>query len=126
MVARVLLTAQEAGAFKIGEPVRSILARATGPGTGGGELLGGIALTAFVVTDSRDRPARDRLAVGQDKVDARGRAAGIAATHHAIERDRKSVVEGKSVSVRVDIGCSRIVKKKHKQRHIIDNTTYIQ
>src|SRR3546814_5150800 len=86
MVARVLLTAQEAGAFKIGEPVRSILARATGPGTGGGELLGGIALTAFVVTDFRDRPARDRLAVGQDKVDARGRAAGLAATHHAIER----------------------------------------
>src|SRR3546814_7662463 len=54
------------------------------PIAGGGELLGGIALTAFVVTDFRDRPARDRLAVGQDKVDARGRAAGIAAT------DRKS------------------------------------
>src|SRR3546814_15641686 len=42
MVARVLLTAQEAGALKLGEPVRSILARALGPGTGGGALLGGI------------------------------------------------------------------------------------
>src|SRR3546814_13861256 len=27
-------------------------------------------------------------------------------------RDRKSVVEGKSVSVRVDLGCRRILKKK--------------
>src|SRR3546814_13385237 len=30
------------------------------------------------------------------------------------ERDRKSVVEGKSVSVRVDLGCRRIIKKKKK------------
>src|SRR3546814_13645722 len=29
--------------------------------------------------------------------------------------DRKSVVEGKSVSVRVDRGCRRIIKKKKKQ-----------
>src|SRR3546814_20968285 len=28
--------------------------------------------------------------------------------------DRKSVVEGKSVSVRVDLGGRRIIKKKHK------------
>src|SRR3546814_21102413 len=27
--------------------------------------------------------------------------------------DRKSVVSGQSVSVRVDLGCSRIIKKKH-------------
>src|SRR3546814_15338289 len=33
----------------------------------------------------------------------------------AVTRDRKSVVEGKSVSVRVDLGGSRIIKKKkHK------------
>src|SRR3546814_16364929 len=31
--------------------------------------------------------------------------------------DRKSVVEGKSVSVRVDLGGSRIIKKKKKQNH---------
>src|SRR3546814_21099878 len=31
------------------------------------------------------------------------------------QRDRKSVVEGKSVSVRVDIGGRRIIKKKQKE-----------
>src|SRR3546814_5602391 len=31
-----------------------------------------------------------------------------------IQRDRKSVVSGKSVSVRVDLGGRRIIKKKHK------------
>src|SRR3546814_12570883 len=31
-------------------------------------------------------------------------------------RDRKSVVEGKSVSVRVDLGGRRIIKKKTKKR----------
>src|SRR3546814_15775713 len=31
--------------------------------------------------------------------------------------DRKSVAEGKSVSVRVDIGGSRILKKKKKRKH---------
>src|SRR3546814_13543818 len=30
--------------------------------------------------------------------------------------DRKSVVEGKSVSVRVDLGCRRIIKKKKKKK----------
>src|SRR3546814_15042850 len=32
------------------------------------------------------------------------------------EPDRKSVVEGKSVSVRVDLGGRRIIKKKKKER----------
>src|SRR3546814_18669765 len=32
--------------------------------------------------------------------------------HRRQLRDRKSVVEGKSVSVRVDVGCRRIIKKK--------------
>src|SRR3546814_2777671 len=31
-----------------------------------------------------------------------------------IDRDRKSVVEGKSVSVRVDLGGRRIIKKKRR------------
>src|SRR3546814_10963256 len=34
-----------------------------------------------------------------------------------VRRDRKSVVEGKSVSVRVDHGGRRISKKKKKRRH---------
>src|SRR3546814_17214632 len=37
--------------------------------------------------------------------------------NHGIDRiDRKSVVEGKSVSVRVDLGGRRIIKKKKKNR----------
>src|SRR3546814_13082288 len=35
-------------------------------------------------------------------------------------RDRKSVVEGKSVSVRVDLGGRRIIKKKITQRNNIN------
>src|SRR3546814_17087029 len=34
-----------------------------------------------------------------------------------MHRDRKSVVEGKSVSVRVDLGGRRIIKKKNKRQH---------
>src|SRR3546814_18827022 len=40
-------------------------------------------------------------------------AARLAAHHHhAVGQDRQSVVKGKSVSVRVDLGGSRIIKKK--------------
>src|SRR3546814_20901114 len=50
--------------------------------------------------ESRDAPYRITIEIGQntesaDKV-----------------RDRKSVVSGKSVSVRVDLGCRRIIQKK--------------
>src|SRR3546814_10930142 len=38
----------------------------------------------------------------------------------AVKRDRKSVVKGKSVSVRVDLGGRRIIKKKKKKT----NKTY--
>src|SRR3546814_14299435 len=41
-------------------------------------------------------------------------------------RDRKSVVKGKSVSVRVDLGGCRIIKKNNRYRvdvkHVKDNT----
>src|SRR3546814_13495534 len=44
-----------------------------------------------------------------------------------VNEDRKSVVSGKSVSVRVDLGGSRIIKKKKKQtsthQHTNDKTT---
>src|SRR3546814_20522374 len=36
-------------------------------------------------------------------------------------QDRKSVVEGKSVSVRVDLGGSRILKKKDNEGHYVNN-----
>src|SRR3546814_15348935 len=37
-----------------------------------------------------------------------------------IGQDRKSVVEGKSVSVRVDLGGRRIIKKKKKKTHDVN------
>src|SRR3546814_15600036 len=39
-----------------------------------------------------------------------------------LRRDRKSVVEGKRVSVRVDLGGRRSIKKKNK--NIVENLTY--
>src|SRR3546814_20190651 len=42
-------------------------------------------------------------------------------THPPERRDRKSVVSGKSVSVRVDIGGRRIIKKKRKKRQATMN-----
>src|SRR3546814_15561227 len=38
-----------------------------------------------------------------------------AAARRLSDRDRKSVVSGKSVSVRVDLGGPRIIKKKHNK-----------
>src|SRR6056297_4282310 len=44
---------------------------------------------------------------------AKSETAGVA--QKLIARDRKSVVQGKSVSARVDLGGRRIIKKKKKQ-----------
>src|SRR3546814_19351907 len=55
---------------------------------------------------------RDRLGAAwgrQDQAVDRGAAERIA---EATAQDRKSVVEGKSVSVRVDLGGRRLIKKK--------------
>src|SRR3546814_17533242 len=51
--------------------------------------------------------------------EARHHGVGLAAGHHAGREDiavldRQSVVSGKSVSVRVDLGGGRIIKKKKK------------
>src|SRR3546814_18024918 len=56
-----------------------------------------------------------------------GHVAAMAAVAGAAELvclDRKSVVEGKSVSVRVDLGGARIIKKKNtsKDRSYINNS----
>src|SRR3546814_11854870 len=41
----------------------------------------------------------------------------IGAAYYFAHLDRKSVVQGKSVSVRVDLGGRRIIKKKNKNEH---------
>src|SRR3546814_13041425 len=61
-----------------------------------------------------------------DKYTKAGEAKSIALLGNAaellprlVERDRKSVVEGKSVSVRVDLGGRRIIKKKNNTTRVI-------
>src|SRR3546814_14205066 len=53
-----------------------------------------------------------RRRIARHLADGGGELLGRIARRQA--RDRKSVVEGKSVSVRVDLGGSRIIKKKKK------------
>src|SRR3546814_19484611 len=57
-------------------------------------------------------------AVGRDRGRTRGapRLGRLGASQHLLHRlaDRKSVVSGKSVSVRVDLGGRRIIKQKKK------------
>src|SRR3546814_12020658 len=55
----------------------------------------------------RQRPARHHLRI------VPALALGIADRHHMV--DRKSVVSGKSVSVRVDVGGRRIINKKQNE-----------
>src|SRR3546814_16574033 len=45
---------------------------------------------------------------------------------HLLPPDRKSVVSGKGVSVRVDLGGRRIITKKRDTIHILQNTPYIK
>src|SRR3546814_16040606 len=68
----------------------------------GGDSIGGQAEMLVQIVDGR------RCA---ETVDAETKAI-------AARRDRKSVVEGKSVSVRVDIGGRRNIKKKNKNTKI--------
>src|SRR3546814_15407327 len=86
---------------------------------GGREL--GDALADDHGAASRDRKACLRAMgsrASRDDGDSRGGGVRIIAgpdTRRAGQRvDRKSVVYGKSVSVRVDIGGRRIIKKKNK------------
>src|SRR3546814_15475797 len=47
------------------------------------------------------------------------RAAVAVATDRPISQDRKSVVEGKSGSVRVDLGGRRLIKKKNNKINVL-------
>src|SRR3546814_19649172 len=50
----------------------------------------------------------------------------VRAKHPVALQDRKSVVYGKSVSVRVDLGGRRIIKKNIKQRTLINEYSRVQ
>src|SRR3546814_15117852 len=50
---------------------------------------------------------------GRDAID--GDVAGCKFLRQRLRQDRKSVVKGRSVSVRLDLGGRRIIKKKNQQ-----------
>src|SRR3546814_14977989 len=54
----------------------------------------------------------------------RQRASRTAAPNHNDSRDRKSVVSGKSGSVRVDLGGRRLIKKKNVKTMIFTLSTH--
>src|SRR3546814_16481952 len=77
-------------------------------------LLAGKALGG----DSDDGPDEIRAVLDEGDLD------GVAWRVEAVrdvegDRERKSGVSGKSVSVRIDLGCGRVLKKKNNQYNII-------
>src|SRR3546814_14365865 len=77
------------------------------------------AETASIITRGSGRQVVERDAPGRDR--RRRRHLDIDPQGLAVGADRKSVVQGKRVSVRVDLGGRRIItKKKHKDKyHVI-------
>src|SRR3546814_14926739 len=69
--------------------------------------------------EDRDQPHRQR-AEQRDQRNADLHEIDEAIAAGVIDQDRKSVVSGQSVSVRVDLGGGRINKKKKKKQHHID------
>src|SRR3546814_18071485 len=59
--------------------------------------------------------------VGPEKGGVAVAVAGLQADHAGHQRDRKRVVSGKSVSVRVDLGGRRFIKKKKYNIHLETN-----
>src|SRR3546814_13964207 len=90
-------------------PLRDSRSPAGGPGDDRGD---------HVLAGARQRrPAAAAGAGGAGSLAARARrhrAAALHRHHGLTEQDRKSVVYGKSVSVRVDLGGRRIFKKNKK------------
>src|SRR3546814_12048936 len=67
---------------------------------------------------AKDHPIRDQIAATRDtiKSEASKKAASLKQDATTLKnQDRKSVVEGKCVSVRVDLGGPRVIKKKKKR-----------
>src|SRR3546814_20322669 len=78
------------------------------------ELAGGIVVDAAAPLLAHHLALRQHHVVGEPEV---GHAVGLVL-------DRKSVVSGKSVSVRVDLGGRRILKKKKHSNPIIHYRRY--
>src|SRR3546814_10635655 len=62
---------------------------------------------------------RRQIGVGAADVEDSGPGVAVKRLHH---QDRKSVVSGKSVSVRVDLGGRRSIKKKNMKQHQIHHS----
>src|SRR3546814_15934019 len=62
------------------------------------------------------------LHFGRNAIPCRGLRCNWRRNKHRYHEDRKSVVSGKSVSVRVDLGGRSIIKKKKKIRHNTQTT----
>src|SRR3546814_13387121 len=71
-----------------------------------------------IIPHSRGRDCARRSANGRQEARARDRegTGSGCGCHPEHSEDRKSVVKGKSVSVRVDLGGRRIIKKKNKNQ----------
>src|SRR3546814_11809765 len=82
------------------------------------KLFGGHTIFMHVAARDQGIAARRRQAIGKFELgmaaDRRDRLGGATAQARK-PVDRKSVVEGKSVSVRVDLGGRRIIKKKKQK-----------
>src|SRR3546814_17821440 len=80
-------------------------------------LVTGVQTCALPISHRRHRHHPVATPGRQDAASRRRRAGFLQKEPHALYRagtaDRKSVVSGKSVSVRVDLGGRRIIKKKN-------------
>src|SRR3546814_12139968 len=103
----------------VGDPFDAAAGRLGGRGEAGG---GGADVGELDGIQRAGRGHRHALAVahaveaGLVDAQAGGVAAVVPIGQFDLPRDRKSVVQGKSVSVRVDLGGRRIIKKKTKDR----------
>src|SRR3546814_10994728 len=70
----------------------------------------------FLRADDGQRTGRRRLALSAREQDRAGRGRFARLREQIARGDRKSVVWGKSVSVRVDLGGRRSIKKKQEKK----------
>src|SRR3546814_19503415 len=82
------------------------------------ELQGDALDGALLFSHSREREAQGAFPMRDGVPDATRRLATLSYALYTLRgSDRTSVVSGKSVSVRVDLGGRRIIKKKHITDH---------